>query len=91
MLSDLSRTQLINWTEIQAIQNQDLDNTVILVPDSFTYFFRGALIQSYCTLLESLGYNIIVSPWIKTAKPLHIKGFKDLFKNSKKTSADSQI
>ena len=81
----IQNTSFISWKKIDKLNIKQ--NSIILIPDIFTYFFRSELIIDYCKVLSHLNYNIVLTPPVKTGKPLHIKGFLKAFKKEAKETS----
>lgn len=65
----------------------DLDNlpdaterTLILIPDTFTASYESKLVLAAYELLTKLECRVLIAPVIDNGKALHVKGFRDQFK-----------
>jgi FAD/FMN-containing dehydrogenase/Fe-S oxidoreductase len=56
------------------------DNTVIVLCDNYLEYFDRPVLQSSCNLLTKLGYQVYLSQPIANGKLLHVKGYRELFK-----------
>jgi Fe-S oxidoreductase len=57
-------------------------NTVILLPDSFNASYDSQIIIACYDVLKALGYNVLVAPILENGKALHVKGFREKFKQT---------
>ena len=53
--------------------------SVIIVQDAFTSFFETQLVLDLIDLLNALGFNVMVAPFMPNGKPLHVHGFMKAF------------
>ena len=51
------------------------ERTVLLVQDPFTTFYEAELVADALRLLEKLGFNPVLLPFLPNGKPEHVKGF----------------
>ncbi len=63
-----------------AITKSLTDNTVIVLCDNYLKYFDRPVLQSSCNLLTKLGYQVYLSQPIANGKLLHVKGYRELFK-----------
>ncbi|MDO5090236.1 MAG: FAD-binding and (Fe-S)-binding domain-containing protein [Cardiobacteriaceae bacterium] len=55
------------------------ENSIILVQDAFTRHFDTAVWRDWLLLLQALGVNVCVLPYVPSGKPLHVHGFLKRF------------
>ncbi len=56
------------------------ENSVIILCDNYLDYFDRPVLQSCCKLLSKLGYSVYLSQPIANGKLLHVKGYRELFK-----------
>jgi FAD/FMN-containing dehydrogenase/Fe-S oxidoreductase len=64
---DLARLQSMSFEQRQ--------NIVLLVQDPFTSFYEAELVADALALLEKLGFEPMLLPFLPNGKPQHVKGF----------------
>lgn len=74
--------------ELTALSASERANTVLLVQDPFTSFYEADLVADALALLEKLGFNPILLPFLPNGKPQHVKGFLREFAQTAKTAAE---
>ena len=57
----------------------EMAQTVILVEDTFTSSFEGALVEAASDVLSTLGYRVLRLPPRGNGKALHVLGFRSAF------------
>ncbi len=61
---------------------------VVLVQDAFTSFYEPELVLKVRELLERLGCDVLIAPYVPNGKGLHVKGFLRRFeKQARRTAA----
>ena len=71
-LGDLYRFDL---AALQQLSTEDKARTVLLVQDPFTSFYEAELVADALNLLQKLGFNPVLLPFLPNGKPQHVKGF----------------
>lgn len=71
-VGDLYRFDLATLQQLSA---QDKARTVLLVQDPFTSFYEAELVADALNLLQKLGFNPVLLPFLPNGKPQHVKGF----------------
>ncbi|MBU2177897.1 MAG: (Fe-S)-binding protein, partial [Gammaproteobacteria bacterium] len=61
--------------KLQAMSDADRQKTVLLVQDPFTSFYEADLVADALALLQKLGFNPVLLPFLPNGKPQHVKGF----------------
>ncbi|MAD76993.1 MAG: hypothetical protein CML20_19790 [Rheinheimera sp.] len=61
--------------------------TVLLVQDPFTSFYEAELVADALRLLEKLGFDPVLLPFLPNGKPQHVKGFLREFANTASNAA----
>ncbi|GAB59221.1 D-2-hydroxyglutarate dehydrogenase YdiJ [Rheinheimera nanhaiensis] len=64
-----------NLEQLTALSAEQRQRTVLLVQDPFTSFYEAELVFDALRLIEKLGFNPIVLPFLPNGKPQHVKGF----------------
>lgn len=73
---------------LQSLTDNERAQTVLLVQDPFTSFYEAELVADTLALLEKLGYQPVLLPFMPNGKPQHVKGFLREFAKTAKTAAD---
>lgn len=73
---------------LTALSDNERANTVLLVQDPFTSFYEAELVADTLALLEKLGYQPVLLPFLPNGKPQHVKGFLRQFAKAAATAAD---
>jgi len=60
---------------------------VVLVQDAFTSHFESDLVLDTLRLLEGLGFQPLLAPYLPNGKPLHVHGFLNGFRRTAKCNA----
>ena len=71
-VGDLYRFDL---TALQQLSAEDKARTVLVVQDPFTSFYEAELVADALNLLQKLGFNPVLLPFLPNGKPQHVKGF----------------
>ena len=71
-VGDLYRFDL---AALQQLSAEDKARTVLLVQDPFTSFYEAELVADALNLLQKLGFNPVLLPFLPNGKPQHVKGF----------------
>ncbi|GAB2914375.1 FAD-binding and (Fe-S)-binding domain-containing protein [Rheinheimera gaetbuli] len=71
-VGDLYRFDL---AALQRLSSEDKARTVLLVQDPFTSFYEAELVADALHLLQKLGFNPVLLPFLPNGKPQHVKGF----------------
>ena len=84
-IGDLYRFDL---AELQQLSAEDKARTVLLVQDPFTSFYEAELVHDALLLMEKLGFNPVLLPFMPNGKPQHVKGFLRQFAKTAKNAAE---
>ncbi len=63
------------------------EKTVIIIPDAFSRYFDSDVLYHALQVIEKLGFNPVVAPYIQSGKAWHVLGFLPQFT----TAAERQI
>jgi FAD/FMN-containing dehydrogenase/Fe-S oxidoreductase len=74
-------------TALQQQSTEQRERTVLLVQDPFTSFYEAELVADAMRLLEKLGFNPVLLPFLPNGKPQHVKGFLREFAKTAATAA----
>jgi FAD/FMN-containing dehydrogenase/Fe-S oxidoreductase len=77
-----------NLSALQQLTKQQRQSTVLIVQDPFTSFYEAELVFDALRLLEKLGFNPILLPFLPNGKPQHVKGFLRAFAKTASTAAE---
>lgn len=77
-----------NLAQLQQLSPEQRQKTVLLVQDPFTSFYEAELVADALLLLEKLGYNPVLLPFIPNGKAQHVKGFLRDFVKTAKNAAE---
>jgi len=72
---------------LQAMTAQERAKVVLLVQDPFTSFYEAELVNDALWLLQKLGFNPVLLPFLPNGKPQHVKGFLREFAKTAETAA----
>ncbi|MEO1401497.1 MAG: FAD-binding and (Fe-S)-binding domain-containing protein, partial [Cyanobacteria bacterium J06635_1] len=70
---------LLDPHNLAQLSTADRRNGVVLLPDSFSYFYEAPLVIATYDLLTRLGFRVYLTPPIASGKPLHVLGFLERF------------
>lgn len=84
----LSGRYAFDLAALQALTEHERAQKVLLVQDPFTSFYEAELVADTLALLEKLGYQPVLLPFMPNGKPQHVKGFLREFAKTAKTAAD---
>ncbi|MFN3709102.1 MAG: FAD-binding and (Fe-S)-binding domain-containing protein [Alishewanella aestuarii] len=76
-----------SFDKLNALTAEDRQRTVLLVQDPFTSFYEAELVADALQLLEKLGYQPLLLPFLPNGKPEHVKGFLKQFAATAATAA----
>ncbi|MGI5310575.1 D-2-hydroxyglutarate dehydrogenase YdiJ [Rheinheimera sp. WS51] len=76
-----------NLQQLQQLDEQQRQKTVLLVQDPFTSFYEAELVEDALRLIEKLGFNPVLLPFMPNGKPQHVKGFLRDFARTAKNAA----
>lgn len=76
-----SKLQPFNIDSMMKLSKEDKARSVILVQDAFSSYFEAPLVKDTIDLLNKLGFNIYLAPFLINGKPWHVKGFLRKFKS----------
>lgn len=76
-----------NLEQLRALSAEQRERTVLLVQDPFTSFYEAELVFDALRLIEILGFNPILLPFLPNGKPQHVKGFLREFAHTAGTAA----
>lgn len=72
---------------LQRLSPTEKTRSVLLVLDGFTSFYESEVVLSAYDFLGSLGYTVYMVPLRPNGKPLHVKGFLNLFETIARRNA----
>ncbi|MEM9905756.1 MAG: FAD-binding and (Fe-S)-binding domain-containing protein, partial [Cyanobacteria bacterium P01_D01_bin.44] len=72
-------TSLLNLDQLTQLSPANRRDGVVLLPDSFSYFYEAPLVIATYDLLTGLGFRVYVAPPVTSGKPLQVLGFLDRF------------
>jgi FAD/FMN-containing dehydrogenase/Fe-S oxidoreductase len=75
-------------TTANALDGRDGKRRVIIVQDAFTTFYEPELVLKVRDLLERLGCDVAIAPYVPNGKGLHVKGFLRRFEQQARSTAD---
>ena len=64
---------------LSSLDERSKAKTVVIVQDAFTSFFESQVVIAHIELLEQLGLNVFMAPYMPNGKPLHVHGFLKTF------------
>ncbi len=73
---------------LNALAPELQQKTVLLVQDPFTSFYEAELVADALALLEKLGFNPVLLPFLPNGKPQHVKGFLRDFAKTASNAAE---
>lgn len=76
-----------SFDKLNALTTEERQRTVLLVQDPFTSFYEAELVADALQLLEKLGYQPLLLPFLPNGKPEHVKGFLKQFAATAATAA----
>ncbi|OZB39085.1 MAG: hypothetical protein B7X50_10165 [Alishewanella sp. 34-51-39] len=76
-----------SFEKLNALTAEERQRTVLLVQDPFTSFYEAELVADALQLLEKLGYQPLLLPFLPNGKPEHVKGFLKQFAATAATAA----
>ncbi|SER49042.1 FAD/FMN-containing dehydrogenase [Faunimonas pinastri] len=79
------RLDAAGWADLPEATRE---RSVILLPDSFTVSFDGAVPGAAVRLLENLGYRVFVAPIRPNGKARHVLGMLDAFRRTSRKAQD---
>ncbi|AWL12099.1 (S)-2-hydroxy-acid oxidase [Saliniradius amylolyticus] len=74
--------------QLQQLPDEQRQKHVLIVQDPFTSFYEAQLVADFASLVERLGYQPVVLPFVPNGKPQHVKGFLRQFADTAKTAAE---
>ncbi|MBN3561277.1 D-2-hydroxyglutarate dehydrogenase YdiJ [Aliamphritea spongicola] len=74
--------ELATVSGIARLNQADRVRSVILVQDAFTSHFEVQLVLDVIELLQRLGFNVLLAPFMPNGKPLHVHGFMKGFEKT---------
>ena len=77
--------------DLQALKSMtktERQQRVLLVQDPFTSFYEAELVADALALIEQLGFQPVMLPFLPNGKPQHVKGFLRQFAKTARTAAD---
>jgi FAD/FMN-containing dehydrogenase/Fe-S oxidoreductase len=75
-------------TSLRQMSAEERGRVVLLVQDPFTSFYEADLVADALQLLDRLGFNPMLLPFLPNGKPQHVKGFLREFAATAATAAD---
>ncbi|GMM84184.1 FAD-binding and (Fe-S)-binding domain-containing protein [Pseudoalteromonas sp. MTN2-4] len=76
-----------DFEKVNLLSESEKINSVLIVQDPFTSFYEAELVAATIKLIEALGKNVFVLPFVPNGKPQHVKGFLKEFKTTAKNSS----
>lgn len=73
---------------LQGLNATQRAKKVVVVQDPFTSFYEAQVVKDLVLLIEQLGFEPVLLPFMPNGKPQHVKGFIHKFANTAKNSAD---
>lgn len=77
-----------NMQQLTSLTAEQRKRTVLLVQDPFTSFYEAELVADALALIERLGFQPVLLPFLPNGKPQHVKGFLRQFAHTARTAAD---
>ena len=77
-----------NLAQLTQLTADERKRTVLLVQDPFTSFYEAELVADALQLLEKLGFNPVLLPFLPNGKPQHVKGFLRQFAKTAASAAE---
>lgn len=77
-----------NLQALKSMSEAQRQQTVLLVQDPFTSFYEAELVADALALIEQLGFQPVLLPFLPNGKPQHVKGFLRQFAKTARTAAD---
>ncbi|HSG50494.1 MAG TPA: (Fe-S)-binding protein, partial [Rheinheimera sp.] len=93
LLSTPTLSQLVgkqyafNLASLSELGAEQKARTVLLVQDPFTSFYEAELVSDALKLIEKLGFNPVLLPFMPNGKPQHVKGFLRQFAQTASNAA----
>ncbi|MDP2713348.1 FAD-binding and (Fe-S)-binding domain-containing protein [Rheinheimera sp.] len=87
LAQQLGERYRFDLTALQQQSAEQRERTVLLVQDPFTSFYEAELVADALQLLEKLGFNPVLLPFLPNGKPQHVKGFLREFAKTAATAA----
>ncbi len=69
-------------TQLECLSSAERDKKVLIVQDPFTSYYDAAVTHDLVLLIEKLGFQPLLIPFMPNGKPKHIKGFLHSFKKT---------
>ena len=94
LLSTPTLSQLVakkysfDLTKLSQLSAEEKAKTILLVQDPFTSFYEAELVNDALVLMEKLGFNPVLLPFMPNGKPQHVKGFLRQFAKTAKNAAE---
>lgn len=76
-LKTLLKRHRIPWLDLNNLP--DADKSVVLVQDWVTSLYEAGLVLKVCQLIQKLGYQVYVMPWLDNGKTFHVEGMLNTF------------
>ncbi len=67
---------------IHQLSPEQKERSVVIVQDAFTSFFETQLVLDLAELLQTLGFHVLIAPYLPNGKPLHVHGFMKAFEKA---------
>ncbi|HEX5792829.1 MAG TPA: (Fe-S)-binding protein, partial [Rheinheimera sp.] len=87
LAQQLGKNYRFDLSALQQLTPEQHLRTVLLVQDPFTSFYEAELVADALRLLEKLGFNPVLLPFLPNGKPQHVKGFLREFAKTAATAA----
>jgi Fe-S oxidoreductase len=75
LAQQLNGRYTFDLARLQAMSSEQRQKVVLLVQDPFTSFYEAELVADALALLEKLGFEPMLLPFLPNGKPQHVKGF----------------
>lgn len=73
---------------LQAMPTSQREKLVLFVQDPFTSYYEADLVADAMALVQKLGFEPVLLPFVPNGKPQHVKGFLQEFAATAKTASD---
>lgn len=84
--TDTYRT--FDLASLQAMPAAQREKLVLFVQDPFTSFYEADLVADAMALVQKLGFEPVLVPFVPNGKPQHVKGFLREFAATAKTASE---
>lgn len=84
----VSQYQTFDLPRLQAMPAAQREKLVLFVQDPFTSYYEADLVDDAMALVQKLGFEPVLLPFIPNGKPQHVKGFLREFAATAKTASE---